>query len=82
MYHAYHAHSFMFFKFFLSNSLQMYGQHTTQELQEYAKEFAAELRSQTSREEPQPVHEPDDFQSYSKSRCGKMKSMYFIVHDS
>ena len=69
----------MFFKvFFLSNSTQMYGQHTTQELQEYAKQFAAELRSQTSREESQPVHEPDDFQNYSKSRCGKMKSIYVL----
>jgi hypothetical protein len=52
----------------------MYGCHTTQELQEYAKNFAAELRSQSSREEQ--VNEPsdDEFRTYSPSRWGKIRS--------
>ena len=52
----------------------MYGRHTTKELQEYAKTFAAELRSQTS-QEPQPSDVQDDeFQTYTKSRWGKLRS--------
>lgn len=50
----------------------MYGCHTTQELQEYAKNFAAELRSQTSQEDQEST-EPDEFQTYSKSRWGKIR---------
>ncbi|XP_028393845.1 chloride channel protein 2-like isoform X2 [Dendronephthya gigantea] len=51
----------------------MYGTHTTQELQEYAKSFAAELRNQsTSQDEAVTEPSEDNFQSYSPSRWGKM----------
>lgn len=53
---------------------QMYGTHTTQELQEYAKNFAAELRSQSSREEQVAEPTEDHFQTYSPSRWGKIRS--------
>ena len=52
----------------------MYGTHTTQELQEYAKNFAAELRSQSSREEQEAEPTEDHFQTYSPSRWGKIRS--------
>lgn len=51
----------------------MYGCHTTQELQDYAKNFAAELRSQSSREEQVTEPSEDHFQTYSPSTWGKMQ---------
>ena len=56
----------------------MYGTHTTQELQEYARNFAAELRSQSSREDQQSQPTDDDFQTYNDSRWGKIRSKCFL----
>jgi hypothetical protein len=50
----------------------MYGCHTTQELQDYAKNFAAELRS--SREEEVTEPSEDNFQTYNPSKWGRMRS--------
>lgn len=53
----------------------MYGSHTAQELQDYAKNFAAELRSQTSQDETAPLEPNDDhFHAYSTSRWGIIRS--------
>ena len=54
--------------------MQMYGTHTTQELQEYAKSFAAELRNQSTQDEESTEPSEDNFQSYNPSRWGKMIS--------
>lgn len=51
----------------------MYGCHTTQDLQEYAKNFAADLRSQSSREDQIGEQNEDHFQTYIPSRWGKIR---------
>ena len=56
----------------------MYGCHTTQELQEYAKNFAAELRSQSSRNEEETEPTEDHFQTYNPSKWGRMRSQFHI----
>ncbi|XP_046850431.1 chloride channel protein 2-like isoform X2 [Xenia sp. Carnegie-2017] len=64
----------------------MYGSHTAQELQDYAKNFAAELRSQTSQDETAPLEPNDDhFHAYSTSRWGiirrQMKQVFLSIEE-